>query len=621
MEEKIIKKRGRPPKKDVSDSVVSESSNTLLMAEKTKLTIENVKKSLTNLFNSVLDSRQGINDGAIYSGFSPFLQNSRLKTLNSLPNEVTPEELTQALKEPQNNELLLRSSSWSLSATQYLYYKILREAADIPLFKHYVVPPLLTEEGYSKLEFRREEQFVNDWVDKFDLVNTLKRTALEVKREGKATYILRQSITDKDKERIVNYVTWQKLPTEYTKLTAIGERGYIASFNLMIFLKPGFSPAQYPDFIQKIWSSLQQNKVVRVEKGETIVDFNLLRKFTYMDDNRQYKKGEIEFRNKTYMYWVQLPQELCYTFCSDSSHPWVAPDTMGLFTALQELTDYSTLAGLVASTPLTAVITGQAETCPNSSPGQDQTILSPHTMMAFQNAFNGMSSGNVQAFFAPFKDLKLQSLPNIPNATDIKTKAVQNFVSTAGEGGIIAATDKPSVAMIKGAQYLTASAYDFVTRQFESVINFILQNLTGTKYKWTIKIWGDIFTFESKVKTIKELVMGGATFLLPKLASAFDLNMSQVKAIGTYVKANKLYDYFKTLGSTASETTEGQVVGRPSLEDTEVENDNTAISKEAGNNVSETKDFAVQGVCVFCGAEVEDDQYICEDCQRELLNN
>jgi len=35
---------------------------------------------------------------------------------------------------------------------------------------------------------------------------------------------------------------------------------------------------------------------------------------------------------------------------------------MGLMLKLQELTDYGQLAGLIASTPLTAVLTGEIET-------------------------------------------------------------------------------------------------------------------------------------------------------------------------------------------------------------------------------------------------------------------
>lgn len=49
----------------------------------------------------------------------------------------------------------------------------------------------------------------------------------------------------------------------------------------------------------------------------------------------------------------------------------------------------------------------------------------------------------------------------------------------AGMGGLIAATDKPSVAQVKAAQYLEEAQEDYVTRQFESVLNYIINHLSG----------------------------------------------------------------------------------------------------------------------------------------------
>jgi hypothetical protein len=277
------------------------------------------------------------------------------------------------------------------------------------------------------------------------------------------------------------------------------------------------------------------------------VNIGEIMKFSYQDEHGVHRKGVFESCNNQYMYWVQLPQELCYTFASDSSVPWAIPDTSGLFLGLQELTDYSTLAGLIASTPLTSILTGEAEMVDNPNPGEDQTVLAPETIAGFQNQFNSMTSTNTEALFVPFKNLKLQSLPNIPNSNEIVTKAVQNFISTAGEGGIIAATDKPSVAQVKGAQLMEESQHNFVTKQFESVLNLIINNLIGCKYKWKLHLWGGIFTFDSEMKRDKEMWTGGATFLLPKIASAYGLNVRDISAITSYVDSFGVYKKFETL--------------------------------------------------------------------------
>ena len=89
--------------------------------------------------------------------------------------------------------------------------------------------------------------------------------------------------------------------------------------------------------------------------------------YHFVYENKDYKSAIEAVRNGkeiNYMFWLRMPYDICYTFGSDNSHPWVAPDTMGLMLKLQELTDYGQLAGLIASTPLTAVLTGEIETIP-----------------------------------------------------------------------------------------------------------------------------------------------------------------------------------------------------------------------------------------------------------------
>lgn len=514
--------------------------------------------------------------------------------IEAYPSTYSPEQITEALKDPGNSEYMLASASAGLSATQYLYYKILREASDIPMFKHYIIPPELSKSEYLSDKFKDEEEFVCKWINALNPVVTFKKMAMEVKREGKATYVFRQCIESINGKLEPKYVVFQKLPAAYTKLTALGQYGYVASFNMLLFLQPAYSPEQYPEYIQKIWAALIDNNfIVKDKRGRYSVDYKGLQDARLNIDGRTII-GNLELsdiKKRTYMYWVQLPSDLCYTFASDMSTAIAAPDTMGLFTSLQELTDYSTLAGLVQSTPLTAILTGQAEFITNSQAGQDQTEISPSTLSALQNAFDNMVSGNIQAFFAPLKDLKLQSLPNVPNGSDIKTKALQNFISSAGESGLISASEKPPVAMIKGAQLAAESQYDFVTQQFARAVNSVLNKFCELKYLWRVVLWGGIYTFENQVKIMKEMVASGATFLLPKLASAYDLDMKDVNSISTYIDATGVYDKFKTLSQSQNQAQGTGEVGRPSLDDSEIDNDNTAASRETGGDISELKNY------------------------------
>ena len=296
-----------------------------------------------------------------------------------------------------------------------------------------------------------------------------------------------------------------------------------------------------------------------------------------------------------------MPYDICYTFGSDNSHPWMAPDTMGLMLKMQELTDYCQLAGLIASTPLTAVLTGEIEPIANPRAGKNESIFTPEVIQGMQDKFNAITSTNVEAFLWPAKNIKLQQLSADVNSSDIISTATSNFLESAGEGGLTIATEKPNVAQITAAKLLAASQQDYVTIQFQKVMNFILQHKIGLKLRWKIKIWGNIFTIENEKKYLKEIVANGNIALLPKLMSAEGISIRDTKALTSYVKSFKFYDDFMTytqlkaseLASGESEVVdeEGNPVGRPPIDDGDVENENTAASKEAGSNTSDNREY------------------------------
>lgn len=620
------KKRGRP-KKEKKPVLVNEEIKVLQMQEDikqespNKVTIDDIKNIWVNAYKKVFNFNN-IEDKSTtlkaLNNYNPFILNSRLKRISSSPSAYSKEDIAEAVKNPQNSEQVLRETSWSLSSSQFLYYKILRNASDIPLYNYYKIPANLPEQEYSGKTFKDEDVFLEDWLNVFDIKNTFKRISLEVKREGKSTYILRNSITEEENIKQTNFAYLQKLPSNFVKLTGIGQHGYLASFNMMVFLQPGFDPKQYPSVIQKIWTDMQDKGLITEDKKRHKNIFNIAKATSYSFGYKASKLSSIiENSKKDYMFWVQLPEEICYTFCSDTSHVWAVPDTAALFLDLQELTDYSVLAGLIASSPLSAVLTAEAEMVDNAKPGQDESKLNAETLLGLQNMFNAMTSGNIEAYFAPLSGFKLHQLQNVPNNTNIKTEALRNFLNTAGEGGTLIATEKPSIAQVKGSQILEASQCNFVTIQFESILNYIINNNLGLTFKWIVRLWGNIYTIDSEKKYLKELVNAGCKFLLPKLLSAENLSILNSKAITSYIDSLKLYDNLSGFVPTKSTVEDKNTVGRPSISEDEIENDNTAKSRDAGNNVSDNKDFSQQLKCKICEKPLtETDNFICKGCLK-----
>ena len=621
----VAKKPGRPKKAPVVNTEVNEQSVDHLQMEEDKVTIETLNNQWKKVYANLSESSHGVS-GVVttvmdkWNKLNPFLQNQRIKNLYTQAKAYGKADISEFLANPGNNERPLRSLSWANSSSQQIYYNILRRSCDIPLYNWYVIPDLLeSDSDYNGEVFQNEDKLVQEWLETFDVQNTFKTIALEVKREGKSSYLLRNKISGAGKSKTVDFCTLQKMPTDWIKITGKGSLGYTISFNMMYFLNIANSPSFFGEFIEAAWNDMIYNGIVTLPEGSQKYEFHpeevikvnedkTIKEYTFSYEGITVKpiiesitEGIGRGRNQRYMFWLQMPYDICYTFGSDNSHPWMAPDTMGLMLKMQELTDYCQLAGLIASTPLTAVLTGEIEPIANPRAGKNESIFTPEVIQGMQDKFNAITSTNVEAFLWPAKNIKLQQLSADVNSSDIISTATSNFLESAGEGGLTIATEKPNVAQITAAKLLAASQQDYVTIQFQKVMNFILQHKIGLKLRWKIKIWGNIFTIENEKKYLKEIVANGNIALLPKLMSAEGISIRDTKALTSYVKSFKFYDDFMTytqlkaseLASGESEVVdeEGNPVGRPPIDDGDVENENTAASKEAGSNTSDNREY------------------------------
>lgn len=657
-EETTKKKPGRPKKRpEQSFEEVNEiSSEKLEMSKKSTeyIDLEDLSNRYKKVFDGIMQADSLLNRqskdnkflshiATQYNKLNPFLQNQRLKELYSNPRSFDKVSINEFLANPGANEENLRGLSWSQSGLQQIYYTILRRASDIPLYKYFITPPFVSAEEYKKEAFQNEDALLQNWLNVFNIPNTFKTIALQVKREGKQSYLLRNKFNGEyGRNKRTVFATLQKLPTDWIKITGIGQRGYTISFNMMYFMNIANSPSDYGDFFIKAWNDLINKGVVYLDEEVKQYALNIEKaaNYSFSYNNQTYssmletefistgRKGRRASELASYMFWLRIPDDICFTFASDNSTPWVVPDTIGLLQKLQELSDYGKLAGLIASTPLTAVLTGEIESISSPRAGKNESVFSPEVIQGYQDLFNSATSTNVEAWMWPAKNIKLQQLNADVNSSDILTKATQNFVTNSGEGGLTITTDKPNVSQVKTAQLLAASQQNYVTLQFERAINFIIQNKLGFEYEWTVHIWGDIFSFENEKKYLKELVAGGASFLLPKLASAEGLSLRDTKATMEYLKSFDFYKDFSTWTSIASakieedqQAEQHEGAGRPALDENDIENDATAASREAGDNTAENREtLSLYEKCPICGGFKEKDRLVCDECADHIIN-
>lgn len=638
MAEETKKTRGRP-KASVDRAGEEINDNTAQPLKMEEASIEALSARWQKTFTQILalDSR-GVDVTPYLTAWNranPFIQNQRVKSLSTQSVTYSKEQLAKFAANPAVSEVALRGAAATASSSQQIYYYILRRACDVPVYNHFVVPELLPEEsGYASPDFRSEAALVDNWFDVFNVPNSLKTIALQVKREGKCSYILRNNFVGTGKQRKTDYAVFEKLPTDWIKITGIGQLGYTVSFDFSYFLQVGNDPQFFGDFFVNIWADMMNLGVLKKNPQTAKYEFDIAKCRGYSYDWNGYRATSMieSLQNdaeRRFIFWITLPFDLAYTFASDNSTPFVAPDTTGLLQKLQELTDYGTLAGLIASTPLTSVLTGEAEFIEGARANKNETKISPEVLLGLQTMFNSMTSSNVEAYFMPLKNIKLQQLNADVNSSDITTKAMKNLVAYAGEGGLTITTDKPSIAQVRAAEKLAAEQQRYVTLQVENVLNYILKHNLGLRYLWKVRIWGDIFFVDEQKSALKEQVQAGNMALLPKLMSADGLSVTDTKALTDYMVSLGVYDKFRTLtqdhaaelGEKAAkaEDSNKNKVGRPTISDGDVTSDATGVSKDSGANTKDGREVN-EAKCPICHEhELTDGATVCESCLEKII--
>ena len=149
----------------------------------------------------------------------------------------------------------------------------------------------------------------------------------------------------------------------------------------------------------------------------------------------------------------------------------------------------------------------------------------------------------------------------------------------------------------------------------QDFLNSMLEENFGLKYLWHVNLHGDIFTWDTEAKTIKEMVGSGMTGLTNKLLSFYGYSLEDYRGSQLYfdsldiqiskddatlvegssgggtTKSGTTNSTSKntTTTTTKSTTSETKTVGRPKLDDEEIQNDNTDTSRSQGGNVSDVK--------------------------------
>lgn len=584
-------------------------------------------QQVENRWKQVFSSPVGAGFGGVYPGGymlnvgasfvnDPYLLNSRIKQLSTRSAFTDRDKIEESLKNPENNEFLLREATHSMIYLTYPLYRLQMLYEGILKYRSYIEPRYVKKEEMNTPRFKSDWKLVDMWQKKLNPQKQFRRIVAEVVPEGKRAYYLRQSYNSTTDKENVNYVHFQVLPSDWYKIIKHSTDSYeVVAFNFAYFWQAGTELGQFPAIFTKYYSELMDATTVD-EKGHRWID--------------PYKTPEdvvVEYNQDTmsWFYWKELPADECFVFSFTESDDLQISPFASLLLQAQDLASYSLLQQQLLTVPLYSMLLGVMPLHDDNKSGNytDDFRLSPEAVNAFEQKVNSSMPPGTTYNIVPSENNVLYHFQEIPNAGEIYNKGLQQLINTSGASTLMTTTEKPSVAQVAAGKIIETRFIDRMYDQFAWACNITLEkmyNLGDLKFHWQFYIHGDAFSEEKEVSAIEKSLSMGQVELLPKYLSYHDKTLLDAVTDIDWVEVSGIYDKFRPLVNTFGiSNKEEKAPGRPKMDLDKIENDNTANSVDSGTNTSDTR-FSLNR-CAACGGDISDEYYpfSSEECKESYI--
>lgn len=438
----------------------------------------------------------------------PYVQNRRVKAYNTLPQDVTKDNLVDMVKDPNNHEQDLRAVSSTLAFTTKTYDLIMQTYQDLLTYNWYIHPtysPVKVD-----IETQKRDLFLAEKITRsIDPRKTGHQIVGQCVQYGKVFYTPRVS-ADKSHNK-VNYAFLQQLPEDWCKIVGFnnGPGKYTVAFNMMYFLEPGTDWRQFGDLFEpyvQIFEEVVESKDKYVYSSKKSYGINA-DKFNRLKANKTAGNPEWYIVGSKYYYWVNLPADKVITFEISDRTTAVVPPNTGLMVSMLSIPNYEAAQMEIILNPLTSIMTGEIPIFETKNiPNSDPMAVSPSQRELFVRFWYNMLAQNntsgIGFFPAPFKNMKLQTVSDTVSNTDIATTAVADQIQKSGLAALIPSTNDPKVGVAQISAAINASYPKIIYRTFEAMMNNIFESL-NLKTPLRFEMFGDIFSRNDEIEAAK----------------------------------------------------------------------------------------------------------------------
>lgn len=519
---------------------------------------------------------------------NPFVQNRRVKSIESLPRDYGKDKIAEMLQDPLANESPLRQVSNILEYTAYPMLKLRTTYQDLLTYHYYAFPQNLQADEAKTEAFKREWRMVDKFTKEMQPARNARRIVGQCVRDGKVFYTPRVRV-DKSHNK-ANYAFMQQLPQDWVKIVGFNDVSkYTVAFNMFYFLQPGTTVSQFGDlfdpYMQDFMSVFGDSARVS-RKGVIQASRNNVNTAQMFNLQQRSREGEIEGtpdiinQNGTWFYWVYLPADRVWTFEIDDVKSVVVSPFTGLMLSMAQIAQYEQVQLEIVQNPLVSLVLGQLETYDAINPTESDPIkVSPTGRQFFETLFYQMlqsnNTGGIGIYPAPFKDMKLVSLPESPNANSISSAGYEYAMEKSGMSALIPTNSEARAGVAQISLKLESRYPQHIYWQFSRMMNILLEKMNN-KWEWRFEMFGDIASDEALKKEAKEGMTLGILPMAMRYAALNDMSLlddlsisNAVEGLGLLSKRLPLVTSYsaKNMNPDLPPQSEENKGGRPESED------------------------------------------------------
>ncbi len=464
--------------------------------------------SLINAYNAANSGPLGM--GSMYTP-NPYMQNRRIKGIATRPADYSKDDVANFVQHPDTSEKPLRAVEKGLEYTAYPMFHTRTVYQNLLTYHSYVAPSLTSKKDAEKDDFWREWKLLEKlrrMVNPRDKAHEFAGRALQ---EGKIFVAPRVSI-DKSHNR-VNYAFLQRLPSDWVKIVGYNNVSkYTVAFDLMYFCQMGTDWRQFGDLFEPYvgdWlGSLAPQPTVRGKKivyaSRTGLDMSVV---------RQSEAVDAYYQNGRWYYWVMLPADRVFPMEIDDTDDNVLPPFTGLFLDMIQLSAMEQIQLELLQNPLVSILHGEMETWDEKHEDTaDQYKISDAGRRMFEALWYQMLTANstsgIGLYVAPFKNMKMESLDEAPNAINIVSQGYTDTMAKAGLTALIPVSDDARAGAVNVSLMIESRFPQTIYRCFERMMNAVIDRL-NLNYEWRFSMFGDLATDSDREENLrKEMTLG-----------------------------------------------------------------------------------------------------------------